>query len=131
EIPPPWPPTAASGTGTGAPPSALNVGEVVADRFEVQGLADQGGMGLVYRAKDRQTGQPLALKLLLDASSEQSFAREARVLANLDHPGIVRYVAHGATERGGQYLAMEWLEGADLRARLVRGGLSLHDSLTV
>jgi tetratricopeptide (TPR) repeat protein len=133
EIPPPWPATAASGTspGTGAPPSALNVGEVVADRFEVQGLADQGGMGLVYRAKDRQTGQLLALKLLLDAASEQRFAREARVLSNLDHPNIVRYVAHGSTERGGQYLAMEWLEGTDLRAHLVRGGLSLHDSLAV
>jgi serine/threonine protein kinase/tetratricopeptide (TPR) repeat protein len=118
-------------SGTPATSSALNVGEVVAGRFEVQGLADQGGMGLVYRAKDRHTGQLLALKLLVDASSEQRFAREARVLSNLDHPGIVRYVAHGSTERGGQYLAMEWLEGVDLRARLTRGGLSVRDSLAV
>ena len=61
----------------------------------------------------------MALKLLLDESSEERFAREARVLADLRHPGIVQYVAHGKTEVGSLYLAMEWLDGADLRrARL-------------
>ena len=98
--------------------SLLAVGERVAGRFEVASLADWGGMGAVYRTLDRETGREVALKLLLDTTSEDRFAREARVLADLRHPGIVEYVAHGRTERGGLYLAMEWLEGRDLRAHL-------------
>ncbi len=91
--------------------SLLRVGELVAGRFEIVALADWGGMGAVYRARDRHTGRDVALKLLLDESSEERFAREARVLADLRHPGIVQYVAHGGTEAGALYLAMEWLEG--------------------
>ncbi len=120
-----------SPSGSAASRSILDVGEVVADRFEVAGLADRGGMGAVYRARDRQTGQDLALKLLLDESSEERFAREARVLSTLRHPRIVRYLAHGTTERGAPYLAMEWLDGADLRTRLVGGRLSIGESLAV
>ena len=45
------------------------------------------------------------------------FAREAEVLSELHHPGIVRYVAHGRTEPGRPFLAMEWLDGEDLAAR--------------
>jgi hypothetical protein len=51
------------------------------------------------------------------------------VLAELQHPGIARHVAHGATEDGRHYLAMEWLDGEDLAARLRRGPLGVEDSL--
>jgi len=111
--------------------SLLGVGELVAGRFEVVALADWGGMGAVYRARDRQEGRDVAIKLLLDPSSEERFAREARVLADLKHPGIVEYVAHGRTERGALYLAMEWLEGIDLRARLEKGPLPVRDALAL
>jgi tRNA A-37 threonylcarbamoyl transferase component Bud32/tetratricopeptide (TPR) repeat protein len=109
----------------------LSVGEVVASRFEIVALADWGGMGAVYRARDRQSNADVALKILLDESSEERFAREARVLADLRHPGIVAYVAHGKSERGALFLAMEWLEGIDLRARLSQGEMSSRDSLAV
>jgi serine/threonine protein kinase len=82
---------------------------------------------------DRQTGEPVALKLILHQSDAYvaRFHREARVLAELRHPGIARHVAHGATEDGRHYLAMEWLEGEDLAARLARGPLGIEESLAL
>jgi tRNA A-37 threonylcarbamoyl transferase component Bud32/tetratricopeptide (TPR) repeat protein len=121
--------TASVPATSAAAKSILRVGEIVAGRFEVEALADWGGMGAVYRARDRYSGSTVALKLLLDESSQERFAREARVLADLRHPAIVQYVAHGKSELGALYLAMEWLDGVDLRTRLARGPLPLGDAL--
>jgi eukaryotic-like serine/threonine-protein kinase len=111
----------------------VDPGDVVADRFEVERLAGAGGMGAVYRAYDRHTGQPVAIKVLrLDrGSKDERFAREARLLAELSHPRIVRYIAHGETRAGQPYLVMEWLEGEDLAQRLVRTGLTLDETIRV
>jgi tRNA A-37 threonylcarbamoyl transferase component Bud32/tetratricopeptide (TPR) repeat protein len=125
------PSTRSSPATSAAAKSLLRVGEIVASRFEILALADWGGMGAVYRARDRASGGDVALKLLLDESSEERFAREARVLAELRHPGIVQYVAHGKSELGALYLAMEWLDGLDLRAKLASGPLSARDALPV
>src|SRR5262245_28428882 len=108
-------------------------GDVVASRFVLEQLTGSGGLGDVYRAVDRQTGTPVAGKILharsdLDA---QRFTREAHVLMDLRHPRIVRYVAHGTTADGGRYLALEWLEGEDLGKRLARGPLTLNESVAV
>ncbi|HEX8791463.1 MAG TPA: protein kinase [Polyangiaceae bacterium] len=108
----------------------MRAGEVLANRFEVERLAGSGGMGTVYRARDRDTGEPVAVKLL-SRGGEDRFLREARVLAELRHPAIVRYVAHGQLASGEPYLAMEWLEGEDLAARLARAALSEADSLAI
>jgi serine/threonine protein kinase/tetratricopeptide (TPR) repeat protein len=105
---------------------------VVSERFEVEHLAGHGGMGEVYRARDRLTGEPVALKVLRGATWEHAverFAREAGALSALSHPRIVRYVAHGTTERGDPYLAMEWLEGEELSARLQRAPLTTNESV--
>jgi hypothetical protein len=103
----------------------------------VEALADIGGMGVVYRANDKQTGSRVGLKVMLGGapstsvgSGAERFAREARVLADLHHPGIVRYVAHGQLETGAQYLAMEWLEGIDLRAHLAKTKMSVGDAIS-
>ena len=74
-------------------------GDVVANRFEVQGFAGEGSMGIVYRALDRQSGEPVALKVLQlsDRINVERFRQEAALLARLKHPGIVRYVDHGTT----------------------------------
>ena len=108
----------------------LKAGEVVSDRFVIERLAGSGGMGAVYRALDRLTGDPVALKVMVHAKRDDDrFAREARVLAQLQHPAIVRYVAHGSTARGQPYLAMDWLEGADLAQYLSKRGLNVAESL--
>src|SRR5262249_14650889 len=69
--------------------------------------------------------------VLIDPATPDTarFAREASVLAELSHPGIVRYVAHGVTPAEELYLVMEWLEGEDLLSRLLRIGLTLKESV--
>jgi len=114
----------------------MNPGDVVAGRFEIERLAGQGGMGAVYQARDRHSGARVALKLLRDArrssEDEQRFVREARVLAELSHPNIVRYVSHGLTSSGAHYLAMEWLEGEDLGQQIARSGpLTVGETVTL
>ncbi len=112
---------------------AFAPGELIADRFEVERLAGEGGMATVYRTRDRETGETVAVKLLRGDAGDHAerLMREARVLAQLGHPGIVRYVAHGTSGSGELYLAMEWLEGEDLSHRLERGPLSVDDTLTL
>src|SRR5437764_195873 len=88
-------------------------GELFADRFLIERLAGEGGMGSVYRAIDSATSQPVAIKFLHASASAHRvrFLREAQLLAELSHPGIVRYVAHGEAPGGQLFLVMEWLEG--------------------
>ncbi|KFE70161.1 serine/threonine-protein kinase PknK [Hyalangium minutum] len=116
-----------------SPPSeTIAPGTVIAGRFALQRLAGQGGVGLVYQARDTQTGGTVALKLLhtiADPESARRFVREAEFLAGLHHPGIVSYVAHGLTEEHQPFLAMEWLEGEDVARRLARQPLALSETL--
>ena len=115
-------------------PALTAVASPIAGRFVVESIAGAGGMGTVYRARDEQTGQTVALKLIHASGKPhliERFAREAEVLAALRHPGIVGYLAHGVMETGESYLAMEWLEGEALSHRLARGALSLPESLTL
>ena len=104
---------------------------VLADRFEILARAGAGGMATVYRARDRATNAIVALKLLGVVSERERFVREAETLANLDHPNIVRYVAHGELADGGMFLAMEWLDGESLAARLKRETLAIDEALDV
>ncbi len=115
-------------------PSQLQPGDVVADRFRIDRLIGKGGMGVVYRAFDGQRGDaPLALKVLHDRDPYcvARFHREAAVLSGLLHPAIVQYVSHGITSDGNPFLAMEWLEGEDLAARLRRGPLSVEETVVL
>ncbi|WP_437991739.1 protein kinase domain-containing protein [Sorangium sp. So ce145] len=111
----------------------MKPGDIVADRFLIERLAGSGGMGSVYRALDRHTGETAALKVMSGRGLEhgERFAREAQVLAELRHPGIVRYIAQGATESGEPWLALEWLEGESLGDRLRRRGLTIAESVTL
>ena len=89
-------------------------------------------MGAVYRAVDQLTGETVALKVMARRGQhEQRFAQEARVLAELNHPAIVRYVTHGETGQGQSYLAMEWLQGEELAHRLAASRLTVAESLEV
>lgn len=90
-------------------------------------------MGVVFHARDEQDGGDVAVKLLSGASPDDArrFLREGKILAALDHPSIVRYVAHGQSADGQLYLVMEWLEGEDLAHRLARGPLSVEDTIVL
>ncbi len=110
----------------------MRPGDVVQGRFALESVAGQGGMGIVFRATDRVTGRPVAVKVMTAhvAGAVARFDREATLLSTLDHPGIVRYVAHGA-EQYEPWLAMEWLEGEELADRVFRQGITLADAITV
>src|SRR5262249_24442165 len=107
--------------------------ELVADRFEIERLAGRGGMGDVYRARDRQSGARVALKVLhvADGADDERFSREARLLAERRHPAIVGHLGDGVTGDGQRWLAMEWLDGEDLGARLARTGVAPEEALAL
>src|SRR5271154_5779303 len=103
----------------------MQPGDIIADRFEIGKLVGSGAMGVVFRARDHATGTDVAVKVLRNDEDrdEARFEREAEVLADLHHPHVVRYVAHGSTPLADAYLVMEWIEGEDLGHRLSRGRL--------
>ncbi|MBW2525572.1 MAG: serine/threonine protein kinase [Deltaproteobacteria bacterium] len=103
----------------------------VAGRFQIDRLAGSGGMGAVYRAWDAHTGSIVALKVLHAQTTITAyrFGRESDLLAELGHPNIVRYVAHGVTDLDEPYLAMEWLEGEDLADLLQRRVLTTDETV--
>jgi tetratricopeptide (TPR) repeat protein len=107
------------------------IGDVVADRFVIQREIGSGGMGTVYVATDQVAGGNVALKVLNSVfeGAIERFRQEARVLAELSHPRIVRYVAQGETETRQPFIAMELLEGEDLGQRLSQRGLTLEECL--
>lgn len=105
---------------------------LIGGRFQIERFAGAGGMGTVFRACDCETGRPVALKLINTMGGDADrFEREAEVLSRLEHPGIVRHIAHGRAADGRPFLAMDWLEGEDLATRLSRGPLGLRESLSV
>jgi serine/threonine protein kinase len=90
--------------------------------WEVLSVIGRGGIGVVYRARHRLDGRLAALKLLgpapvVDPRAARRLAREFEVLQRLDHPNVVRVYEAGVYE-GYSYLAMELVEGLDLRAFL-------------
>jgi tetratricopeptide (TPR) repeat protein len=105
-------------------------GALVGRRFLLERLAGAGGQGTVFRARDQVGGGLVALKLMEPETAVDldRFAREAAILEDLDHPGIVRHVAHGLTPQG-PYMAMEWLEGDDLGAVLLERRLTPGEGL--
>src|SRR5262245_41155887 len=111
----------------------MTAGSMIAARFELERLVGSGGMGDVYCARDKSTGAQVAVKQLHGrrAIDVARFEREAEVLAELHHPNIVRYVAHGTGDGGRPYLAMEWLSGEDLGTRLSRMALTLDETITL
>jgi hypothetical protein len=99
--------------------------------FQIEAVAGAGSTGTVYQALDPASGRRVAVKVLrgLAGAEAARFAREARLLAQIRHPGVVRYVDHGTTDEGDAYLVMEWLEGEDLRERLRRAGISIEETV--
>ena len=87
--------------------------------YRVLDTLGSGGAGTVYRALDRRTGEPVALKLLstgpaLDPRAARRLAREFETLADLSHPNVVKVFDTGV-HHGYPYLAMELVEGLTLR----------------
>ncbi|MEM1414666.1 MAG: protein kinase [Myxococcota bacterium] len=111
---------------TPASPSELEgrVGTLVGEKYRLDALLGQGGMGAVYAATNQWTRQRVALKFLLFGSRPQSrkrFFREAQAMGALDHPNIARVFDLGEDMDGGLFMVEELLEGEDLKSALDGG----------
>jgi putative methionine-R-sulfoxide reductase with GAF domain len=83
-------------------------------RYAIDAPISQGAMGAVYRATNRVTGDPVAVKRLLDTRHAARFEIEARLLSQLKHPRVVEVLDHFQDQEGVYYLVMELIEGLDL-----------------
>ncbi|MFN8176806.1 MAG: protein kinase [bacterium] len=103
--------------------------------YEIVAPLGAGGMGEVYRARDTRLGRDVAIKALPDLFAQDPerlarFEREARLLASLSHPNIAGI--HGLeVVEGHRYLALEFVEGETLAARLARGALPIEEAIDV
>jgi eukaryotic-like serine/threonine-protein kinase len=91
-------------------------------RYRIDGLIDRGGMADVYRARDVRLERDVAVKVLREVEHERRFAAEARTLARLQHPNLVRLL-DAATDDGDAFLVLELLDGATVRQLLDKGPL--------
>ncbi|MGH9311799.1 MAG: protein kinase domain-containing protein [Vicinamibacterales bacterium] len=103
--------------------------------YEVLAPAGAGGMGEVYRARDTRLDRIVALKVMPahfagDPTLRERFEREGRAISHLNHPNICTLHDVGS-DRGIDFLVMEYLEGETLAQRLGRGGLPLASALHI
>ncbi len=96
------------------------------DGFVIESVAGRGGMGVVYRARQRQPERTVALKVIAadyaqDGAFRARFQREASIAAQIEHPNVIPVYAVG--EAGGiLYIAMRFVDGVDLRGLLASEG---------
>ena len=121
----------AAGLISGSTPLA---GELVG-RFEIERLIGRGGFGDVFLARDPDLGRRVALKLLRpdrfgSPEAVEGFLDEARTTARFTHPHIVAVYEVGSW-RGRPWVALEYLEGQDLRSRMDEGRLGILEVVRV
>lgn len=105
-------------------------------QLEILELLGQGGMGAVYKARQKQLDRLVALKILPPEVGQESFfaerfGREARSMALLNHPNIITVHDFGQTDKGLYYFIMEFVDGANLRHVLQAGQLKSQEALAI
>src|SRR5688572_9467659 len=110
-------------------PGAIDplLGKILVDRFEVIERIGEGGMGVVYRARQISVDRPVAIKVLNaqvagDPTWVQRFINEAKACSKLQHPNTIRLIDFGQSKEGLLYIAMEFLDGVNLRQAMERSG---------
>ena len=125
-------------SGSKRPASAPPSPDAIARHFpqlEIIELLGSGGMGAVYKARQREIDRLVALKILPseaagDPGFAERFAREARALARLNHPNIVGLYHFGQVD-GLHYFIMEYVDGLNLRQLEQAGRLSPREALQI
>jgi eukaryotic-like serine/threonine-protein kinase len=123
-----------------SPPVTFAAGEVISDRYVIEGFLGRGGMGEVYAAFDRQRAQRVALKTVQATAGDERYAirclrREAQLARRVHHANVCRVFGFGvdATQPldAIYYMTMELLDGTCLRTRLRRGRLMPCEALSI
>jgi tRNA A-37 threonylcarbamoyl transferase component Bud32/streptogramin lyase len=105
------------------------------NKYQIEAIIGQGGFGFVYRARERLTGETVAIKELVpsfvrDQQMVRRFIQEARATLRLTHPCIARTHTIFA-DRGTYYLCMEYLSGGSLADRLQGGPLAVEEAVRI
>jgi serine/threonine-protein kinase len=105
----------------------VRVGDVIAEKYVVDSILGEGGMGVVVAARHMQLEQRVAIKFLLpeialQGMAAERFRREARSAARIRGEHVCRVLDVGTLKDGVPYMVMEYLEGCDLAAELERRG---------
>ena len=103
----------------------LGTGTIFAG-YQIDGIAGEGGMGVVYRATEIALQRPVALKLIAedfagDRKFRERFQRESMLAASIDHPNVIPVYEAGEVD-GELYIAMRFVDGTDLLHAVTRGG---------
>jgi serine/threonine protein kinase len=115
----------------------LKVGQVFDDKYEITGLLGSGGLGSVYTARQTQANRMVALKIMHasvadDEELEARFIREAQVLGRLSHLNVVQVYHLGISVDGFPYIAMELIDGINIRRAMnERGAFPLMHTLRI
>ena len=118
-----------------APLHSLPKGSLFANKYRISGEIGRGGMGVVFKAEDTKLKRPVALKLLpfellYSPEAKERFIREAQAAAALDHPNIC--TVYEVEEQDGQaYIAMAYIDGKSLKARIAQGPLKVDEALEI
>jgi serine/threonine protein kinase len=113
------------------------IGNVIASQFRILKKLGSGGMGSVFLAEQIEMERKVVVKVLHAELSAQNpvvlerFRREAKAVAQLNHPNIVQVFVFGTAENGQMYLAMEYIDGRDLGQELGHGPLAQTRSLKI
>ncbi|HSK05611.1 MAG TPA: serine/threonine-protein kinase, partial [Kofleriaceae bacterium] len=107
------------------------VGKVIDGRYEIQARIGEGGMGVVYKARQISIDRVIALKMLNqqmagDPQWVQRFYNEAKACSRLQHPNTIRMFDFGQTSDQRLFMTMEFLDGVSLRGALQSGPLAPH-----
>jgi len=108
--------------------SGVGPGSLFAGRYEIQGTVGKGGMGVVYRALDRQLDEVVALKVLRQEVLEQEptllsrFKQELKLARKITHRNVLRTHDFGEAENGSPYISMEYVEGVTLKELVASKG---------
>ncbi|MFT3696004.1 MAG: protein kinase [Kofleriaceae bacterium] len=112
------------------------IGEVLANRYQIEHRLGEGAMGSVYRARHIKVGRPFAVKvlhprLLEDEKTLQRFEREAELAGRLHHPNVIGVVDVGETQDGLRYMVMDFAEGHDLASLLAEAPMPPERIITL
>jgi serine/threonine protein kinase len=104
--------------------------------YQLESLLGDGAMGEVYRARERQTGQHVAVKVLIESKTQnpsvrERFEREWRVMQGISHPNVISLLDWPKHKQGVLYFAMELLDGETLYHRLEREKIPLDVAVTI